>query len=148
MPENRLVNGGVCLSVVSHGQGALPKALLADLFVVRPPSLERLIVTCNISEPVELPSLAPFWIEVVENREPKGFGANHNAALKRCAEPFFAVCNPDIRLREDPFPVLLAALSAGRALSAPAVVSPRASSRLMVPASPKSRTASAACTVM
>lgn len=125
MPENRLVNGGVCLSVVSHGQGALLKALLADLFVVRPPSLERLIITYNISESVELPSLAPFGIEVVENREPKGFGANHNAAFKRCAEPFFAICNPDIRFREDPFPVLLSALSAGRALSAPAVVSPR-----------------------
>lgn len=124
MPENDPANGGVCLSVVSHGQGALVSALLADLVVVRPPSLVRLIITCNIPERIELPSSAPFAIEVVENPVRKGFGANHNAAFARCREAFFAVCNPDVRLVGDPFPVLLAALREGRWVAAPAVQDP------------------------
>ena len=36
--------------------------------------------------------------EIIVNRRPKGFGANHNAAFLRCRTPFFCVANPDIRL--------------------------------------------------
>lgn len=116
------VNSGVCLSVVSHGQAAILRGLLDDLVVLAPPTLERVIITCNIPERVELPSSPPFLLEVVSNPAPQGFGRNHNEAFKRCLEGYFAVCNPDVRLKEDPFPVLLSALSAGRTVSAPAVV--------------------------
>ena len=124
MPGNRTVSGGVCLSVVSHGQAAILRGLLDDLVVLKPPSLERLIITCNTPEPIELPSSPSFVIEVLNNCVPQGFGRNHNAAFEHCKEPYFAVGNPDIRLKEDPFPVLLAALRAGSVVSAPAVVDP------------------------
>jgi len=124
VPGNRTVNGGVCLSVVSHGQAAILHGLLADLVLLAPASLQRLIITCNIPERIELPPSPPFVVEVLSSRVPRGFGGNHNAAFEHCREPYFAVCNPDIRLMEDPFPVLLAALDSGRAVSAPAVVDP------------------------
>jgi hypothetical protein len=124
LPESHAMSGGVCLSVVSHGQGALVRALLDDLLSLRPPSIERLIITRNLPEPIELPASAPFRIEVVDNTAPKGFGANHNAAFERCRERCFVVCNPDVRLTKDPFPVLLAALREGHSVAAPAVVSP------------------------
>jgi len=123
MSENGSVNGSICLSVVSHGQAAMLRRLLDDLVALRPPSLGRVIITCNTPETIELPPPAPFGIEVIRNPAPLGFGSNHNAAFEHCREPHFAVCNPDIRLERDPFPVLLEALSAGRAVAAPAVVS-------------------------
>ena len=125
MNELGLANAAVCLSVVSHGQGPMVRRLLDDLVSLRPPSLRRIVVTCNIPEPLEPPAATSFAIEVISNPVPAGFGSNHNAAFERCREPVFAVCNPDIRLERDPFPVLLEALSAGRAIAAPAVVSPR-----------------------
>lgn len=115
----------VCLSVVSHGQAAIVRDLLDDLARLRPPSLKRVIVTCNLPEAVVLPAAPPFLVEVVNNAVPVGFSANHNAAFRRCNEPYFAACNPDIRLEKDPFPALLGALRAGWALSAPAVVNGR-----------------------
>ncbi len=118
------MSGDVCLSVVSHGQGALVRRLLSDLVELEPPSLGRVIITSNVPEDVELSAAASFAIEIVSNTTPAGFGRNHNAAFGRCREPFFAVCNPDIRLNADPFPVLLEALAAGRAVAAPAVVDP------------------------
>ncbi len=38
---------------------------------------------------------------------PKGFGANHNAAFRLRASQFFCVLNPDVRLTQDPFPLLM-----------------------------------------
>ena len=123
MNELGLANAAVCLSVVSHGQGPMVRRLLDDLVALRPPSLRRIVVTCNVPELLETPAATSFAIEVISNPVPAGFGSNHNAAFERCREPIFAVCNPDIRLERDPFPVLLEALSAGRAVAAPAVVS-------------------------
>jgi N-acetylglucosaminyl-diphospho-decaprenol L-rhamnosyltransferase len=118
------VNASVCLSVVSHGQSAILRGLLDDLVLLRPPSLKRVIITCNVPETIAIPPAPPFLVEIVNNTVPTGFGRNHNAAFARGSEPYFTVCNPDIRLEQDPFPVLLDALDTGRALSAPAVVNP------------------------
>ena len=118
------MNASVCLSVVSHGQSAILRGLLDDLVLLRPPSLKRVIITCNVPETVAIPPAPPFMVEIVNNTVPAGFGRNHNAAFARSNEPYFTVCNPDIRLEQDPFPVLLDALDTGRALSAPAVVNP------------------------
>lgn len=98
------------------------RGFLDDLARLQPPSLKRLIVTCNTPEVVEMPPEIPFVVEVVHNPAPAGFGRNHNAAFAKCQEPYFAVCNPDVRLLSDPFPVLLDALDAGYALAAPAVI--------------------------
>jgi GT2 family glycosyltransferase len=119
------MNRSLCLSVVSHGQAAMLRGLLDDLTQLQPPSLRRVIITCNTPEVVEMRTEVPFAVEVLNNAMPAGFGRNHNAAFARCEEPYFAVCNPDIRFRSDPFPVLMDALDAGRAIAAPAVIDPR-----------------------
>jgi len=104
----------ITLSVVSHRQNALVNVLLED--VLRS-CAERvnLILTLNVPDrtPLALETLA-CPVEVLENAQRKGFGANHNAAFRRCKTPYFCVCNPDIRLPADPFPALIASLEGDR----------------------------------
>lgn len=114
------------LSVVSHGQGALVAALLADIgqHVATP---LRVILTLNLPEPEEAWANRgyPFELEVIRNPVRKGFGANHNAALAHTRSGLFCVLNPDIRLMSDPFPVLAAQLEErGIGVAAPAVLGP------------------------
>lgn len=114
---NALSTGAIALSVVSHGQNALANALLGDLVRLRPAGL-RILVTLNASDPQPINAAGA---EVIVNPRPRGFGENHNAAFRRCTEPYFCVANPDVRLPADPFPALIAALRRERA----AVVGPR-----------------------
>ena len=113
------------LSVVSHGQRELLLGLMADLrhHVAVP---FRLLVTENIPEDPALPAAHyPFPIDVIRNVQPKGFGANHNAALALAGDGIFVVINPDIRLNADPFPELIALVadhSVG--VAAPVVMDP------------------------
>jgi GT2 family glycosyltransferase len=99
------------LSLVSHGQARLCAALLADLAALAPPAVAELIFTINVAEALPpLPAL-PFPVRVVHNPRPLGFGANHNQAFAMARAPAFAVLNPDLRMAQDPFPALLAALA-------------------------------------
>lgn len=88
------------VSIVSHGQGELAQQVL-DALCLADTRLSMVVVTRNIPEP-----WTPRWthprasIAVIDNRRPKGFGANHNAAFARCATPFFAALNPDLLLGE------------------------------------------------
>lgn len=117
--------GQITVSIVSHGHGVLLPGLLADLSSC--PDVDKVIVTRNIPEPA-LEIVRPGWLVVIDNPEPKGFGANHNAAFHLVQTTYFAVLNPDIRLVGNPFPVLLASLEHdGTALCAPAVVNPAGS---------------------
>jgi GT2 family glycosyltransferase len=99
----------ITLSVVSHEQNWLVNALLADLAQLREHEL-AIVVTQNVPDRDAL--TAPPGAEVVVNERPKGFGANHNAAFRRCRTPYFCVVNPDVRLNMDPFPALLSAFQA------------------------------------
>lgn len=104
------------LSVVSHGQIELVHQFLDDLRLrcyENGPSFE-VILTMNLPEriPFRLDDY-PYPIRLVSNSQPKGFGANHNAAFAMARGEYYAVINPDIRLPENPFPVLLMALSEG-----------------------------------
>ena len=118
-------SAAVTLSVVSHGQIGLVNQLLQDLAADVAPGL-RVILTRNIAEAE--PIVPPGWrhhLVVIDNRSPRGFGANHNAAFRRSATEVFCVVNPDIRLRGDPLPPLLAALEQpGLALVGPRVCGP------------------------
>jgi GT2 family glycosyltransferase len=96
------------LSIVSHGHGALLDALLHDLDLL--PSIAgcRTVVTLNVAgESFDRDGIHNLDVDVLENASPKGFGANHNAAFRRCQTPWFAILNPDLRIRDDPFPPLL-----------------------------------------
>jgi hypothetical protein len=100
----------VTLSIVSHGHGALLRALLTDLSALPGARALRVLVTLNLPgedfDPRGFPALQ---IEVLRSISPRGFGANHNAAFARCVTPWFVVLNPDIRLPRDPFEALLRA---------------------------------------
>lgn len=99
------------LSVVSHGQGELVRQLLADIESFGPEGIE-VIVTHNIPEPATFQdSDYSFPLAVIENRERKGFAANHNQAFHQGSGEYFCIVNPDVRLVGNPFPALQSALT-------------------------------------
>lgn len=116
----------IVVSVVSHGQGDLVRDLLADM-AARCKTDIRFVLTLNVPE--ELPfgiNECAFPIEIIRNARPKGFGANHNQAFRRLSSEYFCVVNPDIRLNDDPFDMLVRCLEGtGASLAAPVVVNPQ-----------------------
>lgn len=116
----------ISISIVSHGQGNLVQAALADLDHLAGQSGLEVILTLNIPERLDYAvETFPYSVRLVENTIPKGFGANHNAAFDRASGEWFCVMNPDIRLPDNPFPKLLEALEQQiSAVAAPAVLSP------------------------
>lgn len=87
-------------SVVSHGQAKLVKSLLDDLNNLSLTKIE-VILTINIQEDErkygDIESYN-FPIKIIRNRIPKGFGANHNAALLTAVGNYHCIINPDIRI--------------------------------------------------
>lgn len=114
--------GSVCISIVSHGHGAMVERLVNALLGC--PEVGQIILTLNVPESLVVPEDAR--ITVVRNSIRKGFGANHNSAFASCAQPFFCPMNPDIELPANPFPELLKlSLDTSVDLIAPLVVSPQ-----------------------
>ena len=114
----------ITVSVVSHGQGQLVAALLEDLACCQ--NVSAVVLTQNIPEDdIPCPASLQPRLRVIGNEHPRGFAANHNQAFKFCETSMFAVLNPDIRLRGDPFPQLARALEMSFVgLVAPAVRNP------------------------
>jgi N-acetylglucosaminyl-diphospho-decaprenol L-rhamnosyltransferase len=117
----------ISISIVSHGQGQLVEQVLKDLVGLPVPLDAEILVTLNIPEPLPFATASfPWPLVIVENPSPKGFGANHNAAFRMSKGERFCVMNPDVRLPENPFPLLLGEMERLRAaLIAPAVLTPR-----------------------
>jgi len=115
----------ITMSVVSHRQNALVNQLLAD---IERQCAGRVAVTIteNVPDSVALATESLSCpVERIVNDAVKGFGANHNAAFRRCKTPYFCVANPDIRLTSDPFPYLLTAFDSPQvAVSGPLVRNP------------------------
>jgi len=98
----------ITVSIVSHGQLALVEQLLADLARLDTPLVIEVLVTLNIPEDISLkPSDYPYPVRILRNTAPRGFGANHNAAFRQAEGEWFCVMNPDIRLIDNPFPILI-----------------------------------------
>jgi len=114
----------ITVSVVSHGQGRLVAALLEDLACCQ--DVSAVVLTQNIPEDdIPCPTSLQPRLRVIRNERPSGFAANHNQAFRFCEAPLFAVLNPDIQLRYDPFPQLALALEmSGGGVIAPAVRNP------------------------
>lgn len=115
----------ISISIVSHGQGDLVKRVLADLASLSDAATFEVLLTANIREtlPFALQEF-PYSIKLIENLAPKGFGANHNAAFRLARGEWFCVMNPDIRMPENPFPLLTADIERhDTAVIAPAVLS-------------------------
>lgn len=116
----------ISISLVSHRQGALIGKVLADLIAVWGTTSFEVILTKNVPEqfPFALEDF-PYPITLLESASPKGFGANHNAAFRIAKGERFCVMNPDIRLPQNPFPILLEEIERrGAAVIAPVVLSP------------------------
>ena len=98
----RSVLGKVTVSVVSHRQAPLAMLLLADLNQLCRSAINKVVLTCNLPEPLALdPASFQFPIQTIINPTPVGFGANHNQAFQRCDSEWFLVINPDVRLTFD-----------------------------------------------
>ncbi len=114
----------ISISIVSHGQGQLVRQILQDLSLLLESASAEVFLTLNVSE--DLPfSAADFEypLTIIRNSLPRGFGANHNAAFQRATGEWFCVMNPDIRILQNPFPVLIKEASRlGGAVIAPAVL--------------------------
>ena len=111
----------VTASIVSHGHGQMVADLARDLVACE--QVGRIIITQNVSEETNYPK--DRRIEIIRNASPRGYGSNQNAAFAGVATPFFCVLNPDIRLKGNPFPALLAALEDKQvAASAPVIITP------------------------
>jgi GT2 family glycosyltransferase len=112
------------LSIVSHRHGALVHELLRDIERSREPV--EVLLTINVAEPLPFqPESFGFPVRLAVNAQPRGFGANHNAAFRQSSGDYFCVLNPDIRFDSDPFPALRRALDdATIGVAAPVVLSP------------------------
>lgn len=92
------------VSIVSHGQGAMIKLLLQDLENIKKTASIEIILTVNIPEQDEAFGSGLRCVDrIIRNTEPKGFGANHNAAFETTERELFVVVNPDIRMRSFEF---------------------------------------------
>jgi hypothetical protein len=114
----------ISISIASHQQMHLVKQLLDDLQAQCSAEDIEIILTRNVPETHDfnLDELI-FPLRLIDNPSPRGFGANHNAAFKIATGDYFCVLNPDIRLKENPFPALIAlAQQAGVGVVAPRIV--------------------------
>jgi N-acetylglucosaminyl-diphospho-decaprenol L-rhamnosyltransferase len=118
------MEGLISISVVSHGQFGMVKNLLTDLGRYCQGTKFELLLTLNLPEQVDL-SGYQFPIHLISNSAPKGFGENHNAAFSEARGDYFCVINPDVRLKDNVFPDLVAChISQNAGVSAPIIMSP------------------------
>jgi GT2 family glycosyltransferase len=95
--------------------------LIGQLLTLQSPL--KIVLTLNIPE--ALPQDVDPRVTLIRNDQPKGFGANHNAAFMHCDTPYFCVLNPDIELIGNPFPTLCAQITTQQAgLCAPLILGP------------------------
>jgi N-acetylglucosaminyl-diphospho-decaprenol L-rhamnosyltransferase len=121
---NPLPDGPVTLSIVSHGHGAMLRPLLADLRALGASRFE-ILLTLNIPEDETAFDLSGLDVKLHRNAEPRGFGANHNAAFARATGRWFAVVNPDVRVDRFDIAALLEVLADARVgACAPLVLNP------------------------
>ena len=120
--NKEISSDAITVSLVSHGHGSMVAEVLGDLATMT--EVARIVLTLNIPEPLPtVPAALQHKLRVIENRRPQGFAANHNAAFMHCETRYFCVLNPDIRMRQNPFPRLVDALTAcNAALVAPLAV--------------------------
>ncbi len=125
MTNSQKKHESVTISVVSHQQQSLILPLLEQLERLCGSLVDKVIVTVNVPEPPLISARS--WtipVQIVTNKVPKGFGANHNAAFTHCTSPWFLVLNPDVRLEADVLGPLLASAAEDDGLLAPRVREP------------------------
>lgn len=101
----------ISVSIVSHRQIKLIMPLLTDLATYCANDIE-VILTINVPEtiPPEIKDYR-FIKKIIYNAQAKGFATNHNNAFQHCNSAYYCVLNPDIRLQENPFTLLMSTLT-------------------------------------
>jgi N-acetylglucosaminyl-diphospho-decaprenol L-rhamnosyltransferase len=114
------------VSVISHGHGASVARVLMDIHAQLGDCAHELILTLNAGEDehflVDLPTPLQQRLRVIRNRQPRGFAANHNTALRGTNAEFVLMADPDLSLSEP----LLTALESALADPLAGIVAPRA----------------------
>ncbi|MDP9139167.1 MAG: glycosyltransferase [Pseudomonadota bacterium] len=104
------------ISIVSHGHGARILQGIHDLRRHLDGIEYRLVLTFNASEDTDflqqLPATVLERTRVIRNAQPRGFAANHNAALLGAQSHYVLAADPDLAIEHNTFPALEAALSA------------------------------------
>ena len=124
MPAQDVDLPPVTVSIVSHGQWSLVEPLLEQLDRWCSRTVAKVVLTVNIPESMVVKESWGFEVERIVNTQPRGFGANHNAAFSHCRTPWFLVLNPDIRLEGDVLFALLRLASADAGLVTPRIREP------------------------
>jgi GT2 family glycosyltransferase len=103
MDINKYTPKSLIISIVSHGHGQFVRNLLLDLEKIDFHStlLCGVVVTVNIPEEMSYYENIKLPLRFIHNKQPKGYGANHNYAVKNYSCDYIAVLNPDIRLLAD-----------------------------------------------
>ncbi|HET8744046.1 MAG TPA: glycosyltransferase family 2 protein [Ramlibacter sp.] len=123
-PHHTTPAARVTISVVSHGHGHYVRQILLDLEKAAA-RIDKVIVTRNVPEADVLSGLAlSFPLEFIDNAQPRGFGANHNAAFRHCGSPWFLVLNPDVRIGPEAIATLLDEAAPTSGVVAPRVMEP------------------------
>lgn len=114
----------ISISIVSHLQAHLLKALLADLDRCCKTYPLEVLLTLNLPEALPFDTRDfSFPVIMHGNAAPKGFSANHNQAFTTSSGQLFCVMNPDIRLDAEVFAALHACLQDGAVgVAAPVVL--------------------------
>lgn len=82
------------ISVVSHNQFDICKRAIKS-FIDCIPNIE-IIITVNIPEIYDFSWITKVPVVIIQNKTPKGFGANHNQAFSRASGNYFFIVNPDV----------------------------------------------------
>lgn len=103
------------ISVVSHGHGASVARVLGDLHAQLASTSHEFILTLNAGEDAAFVSGLPEGLrarlQVIRNSRARGFGANHNAALRDRAADFVLIADPDLAVPHAIFADIEAALA-------------------------------------
>lgn len=100
--------------MVSHGHGASVGPALESIHAQLGTRNHRFVLTLNAGERATfVQHLSPTLrrrLQVIRNETPRGFGANHNAALRNADTRFVLIADPDLSVESPIFGALEAAL--------------------------------------
>ena len=96
----------VNISIISHNDSHVVRNILEELCNFN--FFDKILLTINIKENIdELKKFKNLPIEFIINKNPKGFGENHNYAHAFSNCDYFMIINPDVKLHHLKFEVLI-----------------------------------------
>ena len=87
------------ISIISHNQSDMILNIVKDLR--KYDFISKVYITINTNESIKkIEKIKNFPIEIITNKNPKGFGQNHNYAYTLSKCDYFIIINPDVRLKK------------------------------------------------